>query len=251
MPLSTCLIRLAIAAFLGMLIGIERDMQGRAAGIRTHLLVCVGAALFTMMSIKIGFAVIDGQHVGDPARIAAQIATGIGFLGAGTILKSGFTVRGLTTAAYLWLIAAIGVSCALGHIILAIVTALGSDVLVVAIKWVEKYLPRKFHMKVIVSAESMACLQDIETALGTINRVSVTSISRQASRVHIHGGNHKMVFKSRIEINVTIVKRKLPLPEEHRWDKYFVTQGRVVRDISNKLHLMQPGPLSFSIINVK
>ena len=124
--LTTCLLRLGVAAVLGMLIGIERDLQGRAAGIRTHLLVCTGAALFTLISVMIGYTVTAGRHIGDPARIAAQVVTGIGFLGAGTILKSGLTVRGLTTAAYLWLTAAIGVA-GIRQVSLAVIVAIVTD----------------------------------------------------------------------------------------------------------------------------
>src|SRR5580765_588767 len=103
------LFRLAVAAGLGAAIGLERELDEKAAGLRTHMLVALGSALFTLVSAY-GFSEFIGKdHVSfDPARIAAQIVTGIGFLGAGVILRSGFTVRGLTTAASLWLVAAIG-----------------------------------------------------------------------------------------------------------------------------------------------
>ena len=95
--------RLLAACFLGALIGIERDVHGRAAGLRTNLLVSLGAAVFMLISEHIAIA-FTSQFPGslvrtDPGRIAAQIITGIGFLGAGTIIKYGFTVKGLTTDA--------------------------------------------------------------------------------------------------------------------------------------------------------
>ena len=110
-------LRLILACVLGGMIGLERDLHGRNAGIRTNMLVCVGAALFTIVSISVQGA--------DPSRIAAQIVCGIGFLGAGAILKDGFNIRGLTTAAYMWFIAAVGISCGLGQWVLSSVGAIG------------------------------------------------------------------------------------------------------------------------------
>lgn len=109
------LARLALAAGLGGVIGLERELRDRFAGLRTHLLVSVGAALFTLVS---AYAWTDFSFTGnvtfDPTRIAAQIVTGIGFLGAGAIIRQGATVHGLTTAATLWAAAAIGMASAAG-----------------------------------------------------------------------------------------------------------------------------------------
>src|SRR5512134_2901922 len=96
-------LRILVAAVLGAAIGIERERHDHPAGMRTHLLVAVGSATFTVLSIEAFKA--PGA---DPGRIAAQIVTGIGFLGAGAILKSGGSVKGLTTAASLWAVAAVG-----------------------------------------------------------------------------------------------------------------------------------------------
>ena len=90
-----------LATFLGALIGLERETHGRAAGLRTHILVCLGTTLFTMCSY-----LIAGDYY-DPGRITAQIVTGIGFLGAGSILRQGNTIVGLTSAASIWATAAI------------------------------------------------------------------------------------------------------------------------------------------------
>ena len=105
------LVRLLVAAVLGSLIGFERERLLWAAGIRTHMLVCVGACLFMIVS-AFGFAdSLSGQHVVlDPSRVAAQVVSGIGFLGAGAILARGEIVRGLTTAASIWTVAAIGLA---------------------------------------------------------------------------------------------------------------------------------------------
>src|SRR5256714_9062086 len=107
------LVRLALAAALGGAVGLERELREREAGFRTHLLVSVGSALFTIASAY-GFRdfLVSGGNVvrADPTRIAAQIVTGIGFLGAGAIIRQGLSVRGLTTAATLWVVAAIGLA---------------------------------------------------------------------------------------------------------------------------------------------
>jgi putative Mg2+ transporter-C (MgtC) family protein len=112
------LLRLAVACALGAAIGLEREIRDREAGIRTHLLVSLGSALFTIVSAY-GFHAFlaNGGSVvrADPARVAAQIVTGIGFLGAGAIIREGLSVRGLTTAATLWVVAAIGMACGAGY----------------------------------------------------------------------------------------------------------------------------------------
>jgi putative Mg2+ transporter-C (MgtC) family protein len=108
-------VRLVVAGALGAAIGFEREWREQEAGLRTHMLVAMGAALFTMVS-AFGFHDILGSSGSsvlvrlDPSRIAAQIVSGIGFLGAGAIIRNGLTVRGLTTAASLWLVAAIGMA---------------------------------------------------------------------------------------------------------------------------------------------
>jgi putative Mg2+ transporter-C (MgtC) family protein len=112
------LARLGLAAVLGGAIGVERELRDREAGFRTHMLVCVGSALFTIVSAY-GFRefLASGDQVirADPTRIAAQIVTGIGFLGAGAIIRQGLTIRGLTTAATLWVSAAIGIAAGAGY----------------------------------------------------------------------------------------------------------------------------------------
>ena len=109
---SDLIIRLAVATLLGGLLGLEREIHGRPAGLRTHLLVSLGAAAFMIMSPLV--ASLNPGFSGDPGRIAAQIVTGIGFLGAGAIVKEGVNIRGLTTAACLWVAAAIGMACGAG-----------------------------------------------------------------------------------------------------------------------------------------
>jgi len=124
---SEALLRLALAALLGGLIGVERELREREAGLRTHLLVALGSALFTIVSAY-GFHefLTSGQSVvrADPTRIAAQIVTGIGFLGAGAIIRQGLSIRGLTTAATLWVVAAVGLAAGAGYYSGAVITTL-------------------------------------------------------------------------------------------------------------------------------
>src|SRR3982750_701332 len=115
------LLRLSVAAGLGGAIGLERELRERGAGLRTHLVVCVGSALFTLVSAY----AFTAPRV-DPTRIAAQIVSGIGFLGAGAIIRQGLSVRGLTTAATLWLVAAIGMASGAGYYDAAIIATLGA-----------------------------------------------------------------------------------------------------------------------------
>ena len=119
------LLRLALAAVLGGAIGFERELREREAGLRTHMLVALGSALFTIVSAY-GFHefLTSGQSVvrADPTRIAAQIVTGIGFLGAGAIIRQGLSIRGLTTAATLWVVAALGLAAGAGYYSAAIIT---------------------------------------------------------------------------------------------------------------------------------
>lgn len=110
---SEIVIRLLVAAFLGGLVGLEREAARRAAGLRTHILVSVGSALIMMTSIHL-FELYEGRVQVDPARLAAQVVSGIGFLGAGTIIRSGPSVQGLTTAASLWVVSAVGLAVACG-----------------------------------------------------------------------------------------------------------------------------------------
>jgi putative Mg2+ transporter-C (MgtC) family protein len=112
-------VRLLLAAVLGAMVGLEREIHEHPAGMRTHLLVSVGSASFTILSIE-----AFGAPGADPGRIAAQIVSGIGFLGAGAILKEGATIRGLTTAASLWAVASVGMAAGAGAWVVALTVAL-------------------------------------------------------------------------------------------------------------------------------
>src|SRR5580698_1016100 len=142
---SEMLLRLSLAAVLGALVGIERERKDWAAGLRTHMMVCVGASL-TMMVSAFGFADILGTPsvVLDPSRIAAQVISGIGFIGAGTILfLRQEVIRGLTTAAGLWTVAAIGLAVGGGMYFAAWIATF----IVIIILWLLKPLERRFFRR--------------------------------------------------------------------------------------------------------
>ncbi len=134
-------IRVVSALLLGFAIGLEREMTNKYAGLRTNILVCLGACVFTIISIY-GFPAITVTSVElgtrDTARVAAQVVTGIGFIGGGTVLRHGATVFGLTTAATLFMSAAIGMACGAGMYDLAIVATIVSIITLVSVRFFEK-----------------------------------------------------------------------------------------------------------------
>ena len=113
------LVRCGAAAVCGALIGLERELKGKPAGFRTNILICLGSALY----MAAGVLVAGGNSANDPARIAAQVVTGIGFLGAGCIMQQHDHIKGLTTAATIWVVAAIGIVAGAGYPILAFIAA--------------------------------------------------------------------------------------------------------------------------------
>jgi len=116
-PQWTLIGRVALAALLGAVIGIERDLNGRPAGLRTSLIIAVGACVFALLS-AVGFTWAQGRQ--DPTRIASIVVQGIGFIGAGAVLRDRHRIIGLTTAASVWLVAAIGLACGAGMYLLAV-----------------------------------------------------------------------------------------------------------------------------------
>src|SRR2546425_4622656 len=141
LPEHQIILRLVVAAVLGSIVGIERERLNWVAGLRTHMLVCVGSALFMIVSFC-GFAdVLTKEHVAlDPSRIAAQVVSGIGFLGAGTIVLRSKVVRGLTTAASLWTVAAIGLAVGGGLYVAAAITTVLVVIILAGIKPIERRL---------------------------------------------------------------------------------------------------------------
>ena len=145
---SQIIIRLILAFILAGLIGLEREVHGRAAGLRTHILVCLGSALIMLTSMHLFHLYRDVTTI-DPARIAAGVITGIGFLGAGTILRSRASVRGLTTAASLWAVAGIGLAIGSGFYLGAYLTSALVLFVLFFLTKLERVLVRKDWYKIL------------------------------------------------------------------------------------------------------
>jgi putative Mg2+ transporter-C (MgtC) family protein len=175
------ILRLLIAALLGSVIGVEREQKVWAPGLRTHMLVCVGACLFMIVS-AFGFADILGTRnvILDPSRIAAQVVSGIGFLGAGSILLRGEVVRGLTTAASLWSVAAIGLAVGGGLYVEAVAATIVIMVILAGIKPLEERFQRRhIHHELQIEAEPGALsIAALETALGYRGRRVVRYVAQ-------------------------------------------------------------------------
>jgi putative Mg2+ transporter-C (MgtC) family protein len=198
--------RLMLAAVLGGIVGMEREWSGKPAGFRTNLLICVGAALLTELSISVARAA-DPFAIADPGRIAAQIVSGIGFLGAGTIIQSRAGIVGLTTAATLWVVAAIGMAVGAG----AYVEAVGTTVLVVVALLVLGRLEpmvaqhRELTLRVTMGRDPKT-QEAVEKALGDPVKIHVIEASRTDDEIsmtyHIYG--HRDVALRIVERLLTI-----------------------------------------------
>lgn len=144
---ATVLVRILVAAALGGVVGIERELKDQPAGFRTHMLLSVGACLFTIVG-AFGFQPFTGgtdtQRIqADVTRVASQVVVGVGFIGGGAILRHGGTVRGLTTAASLWVTAAVGVAVAMGYYFAATATSILALAALAAFKPIGKRLSRR------------------------------------------------------------------------------------------------------------
>jgi putative Mg2+ transporter-C (MgtC) family protein len=145
--------RLAMALAIGALIGLERSHHGRPAGFRTHALVCMSTALLMLITVYESRWVppsLLGRVALDPTRMAQGIMTGIGFLGAGTIMRQGLSVRGLTTAASIWMTAAIGLLVGIGFLFPAVLATLLTLGTLSVFRWLETALPTQYHAQLVV-----------------------------------------------------------------------------------------------------
>lgn len=187
---SVALFRLVLSFIAGTAIGLERETHRQPAGLRTHILICLGSTLLMLLSIYIPQTYTQFQN-GDPGRIAAQVVTGVGFIGAGAILRMGINVRGLTTAASIWAIAAIGLAIGAG-MYLASLYAVGF-MLVVLI--VVEQLERLFFIPINIK------LLTINTSNPESNQVIQQVLRKKHYRIldvnpsHQRGGNYEFVYK--------------------------------------------------------
>lgn len=157
------MLRLILSAVLGGLIGMEREVNNRPAGLRTHVLVCLGSCLIMLISMY-GFL---GERDGDPARLAAQVVSGIGFLGAGTIMRNGNNIRGLTTAASLWVSGGIGLAIGNGYYVGGLSTAIIVLFTLISLGILEKRIFKNKHKLLMLSVrERPGLIADITKILG-------------------------------------------------------------------------------------
>ena len=221
---SDFLLRILIASLLGGLIGLERDMHGRAAGLRTHLLVSMGSAAFTILSVIIAKSSNANGFQADPGRIAAQVVAGIGFLGAGVIIKEGANVRGLTTAACLWGAAAIGMAAGYGYYEIAIFATAVALVSLVFLKFTERlYSKDAYRVLTICTPLEVSASELIEVVKSKQIKVlncdieknyeTDTSVARLAIMIHYRG----ITDKQSHAIIKKLEDSELPL-KEVKWE---------------------------------
>lgn len=205
---ETSIIRLFVALLAGSVLGLEREFQRKAAGIRTIALICIGSALFTILSVEIG-----GQASAD--RIASNILTGIGFIGAGVIFRGGFTIDGITTATVIWVSAAIGMAIGIGEFMIAW-AAVGISLLILwGLTFVEKFIMKERERKyyAIKYREDSLSTSELEMMFSS-NGLSVKSLSTTKSRE-----NQMVILEGKYEITGPIKRlaalNELLLKNEH------------------------------------
>ncbi len=191
---TTATFRLSLSLLIGGIIGLERRWRLQPAGFRTHILICLGATLLMMLSIYIP----QVYSIGDPGRIAAQTITGIGFLGAGAIIKIGSNVRGLTTAASIWLISAIGLGVGAGLYVVSGISAFLMLLVLIVLERFEKRLIPAYTTKVLsVVTESRAVSSD-----------SILAILKTYPLTVVNVDIHHSYVKVTTEMNFTITYRE-------------------------------------------
>ncbi|MCM3339380.1 MgtC/SapB family protein [Paenibacillus sp. MER TA 81-3] len=208
-PASICL-RLILSLVLGGIIGFERELNQHAAGFRTNILVCIGSTLIMLLSIYGFNTFVDEPNVRlDPARLAAQVISGIGFLGAGTIIRTGTSVKGLTTAATLWVMAAIGLAVGAGFYFPAILTCGLVFVSLQVLNKVElRYLvANKAHSVHIISAGGTETLGTIsEQLLG--ERIEIKKLNVEDGTVDAAAAREEIEPLPPLHITMTVVLPK-------------------------------------------
>jgi putative Mg2+ transporter-C (MgtC) family protein len=183
-------VRLVASLVVGGLIGLERSYHGRPAGFRTHSLVCLSTSLLMLVTVyetRWFSSVVPGRISLDPTRIAQGIMTGIGFLGAGTIIKDGLSVRGLTTAASIWITAAIGILIGIGFYFPALIATILTLGTLSVFRWIENQIPAQFYAQFVIrfarkeampEAEMRRMLEDYGFTIANLNyRLDVESDS--------------------------------------------------------------------------
>lgn len=162
--------KILLAMICGGIIGLERELKNKPAGIKTNILICVGSTLYTALSILISTRLSDQNHFGDPARVSAQIVSGIGFLGGGAIIQSRGTVLGLTTAATIWVVAAIGICIGTGYADIGLICSVAVVGILVTTNW--------FEDRILGRELSFACEIVIEDQNGNVRQIINQSLQQ-------------------------------------------------------------------------
>jgi len=188
------LVRIAFSAFIGFLLGLERQIHRQPAGLKTHILICTGSTLVMLTSMLLSGSLTMLQDgllpFSDPGRLAAQVISGIGFLGGGAILRQGFNIKGLTTAATIWVSAAIGLAIGLGAYFPAVITTLIALGTLVVMEWFEsRFLPPKTIKTLILVYQE--------------NKIDYVRLEHELESLHILVGD--------IDINQTIGSNRIKI----------------------------------------
>lgn len=193
--------KMCFAILCGGLVGLERELKNKPAGIKTNILICLGAALYTSVSVLVSSSLAAHGHYGDPGRVAAQIVSGIGFIGGGTVIQTKGTIIGITTAATIWVVAALGICIGLGYGSIALVCAIiVIFILVGASAFEDRVLGRSLAFSCEVTVEDFS--KNVKSALNnalTQNDLVLNdfTISTQGKNTMInvfysgHRSNHK------------------------------------------------------------
>lgn len=188
---ETALVRILVSFFLGMLIGIERETHHQPAGMRTHILICIGSTVVMLVSIFIPQTFTDFEN-SDPGRIAAQVVSGIGFLGAGAILKFGTDIKGLTTAASIWVMAAIGLAVGAGMFTIATISV---AVVLFALTVMDLFEKKVFKERTLRKIELLVNKRnsDMQAIIKVFSKWDVKVMSTGFER-NMNEANDKIIF---------------------------------------------------------
>ncbi|MBW5448677.1 hypothetical protein GE107_21770 [Cohnella sp. CFH 77786] len=207
-------LRILFALVVGGLIGLEREFGHHSAGFRTHILVCLGSALVMLLSIYGFSSFMNEPNVrSDPARLAAQVISGIGFLGAGTILRTGNSISGLTTAASLWVVAALGLAVGAGFYYGALLTAFLSLVCLFVLNKLEKVFNSKRRMAdlTLTLKESSGSVQSVMEKVGPVG-ATITNLSAGTDP----NGKEEPAIQLHLRLKNTVLERNLGILDELR-----------------------------------
>jgi putative Mg2+ transporter-C (MgtC) family protein len=215
-------LRLVAALLIGGFIGLERSYHGRPAGFRTHALVCLSTALLMLLTVyetRWFPAIAQGRIALDPTRLAQGIMTGIGFLGAGTILKDGLTVRGLTTAASIWITAAVGILIGVGFYFPAVVATSLTLLTLSLFRWIEDRIPVQFYAQFQVRFARHEVMP--ESQVRSLLKAHHFSIAHLNYRLDVDGNffEYRMVIRTSRALNasnLSLALSALPAVKEFR-----------------------------------